>query len=164
MHSIYRCIEEPLRLHKIGGKKSREKRVAELLDMVALPTSAMRRFPNELSGGQRQRVAIARAMALDPEIIVLDEAVSALDVLVQDQILRLLAGLQDQHDLTYLFITHDLAVVREMADDIVVMQQGKLVEAGPADHVFAEPATDYTRNLINSVPGLALQHDVLQGR
>ena len=157
MYSIYRCIEEPLRLHKVGSRKERDARVAELLDMVQMPRSAMRRYPNELSGGQRQRIAIARAMALGPEVIVLDEAVSALDVLVQDQILQLLKGLQDEMNLSYLFITHDLAVVRETADDIVVMRQGKVVEQGPADAIFADPQADYTRNLIDSVPGLHIE-------
>ncbi|UBI08393.1 ABC transporter ATP-binding protein [Corynebacterium coyleae] len=157
MYSIYRCIEEPLRLHKVGSRKERDARVAELLDMVQMPRSAMRRYPNELSGGQRQRIAIARAMALGPEVIVLDEAVSALDVLVQDQILQLLKGLQAEMNLSYLFITHDLAVVRETADDIVVMRQGKVVEQGPADAIFADPQADYTRNLIDSVPGLHIE-------
>lgn len=157
MYSIYRCIEEPLRLHKVGSRKERDARVAELLDMVQMPRSAMRRYPNELSGGQRQRIAIARAMALGPEVIVLDEAVSALDVLVQDQILQLLKGLQDEMNLSYLFITHDLAVVRETADDIVVMRQGKVVEQGPADAIFADPQEEYTRNLIDSVPGLHIE-------
>ena len=157
MYSIYRCIEEPLRLHKVGSRKERDARVAELLDMVQMPRSAMRRYPNELSGGQRQRIAIARAMALGPEVIVLDEAVSALDVLVQDQILQLLKGLQADMNLSYLFITHDLAVVRETADDIVVMRQGKVVEQGPADAIFADPQADYTRNLIDSVPGLHIE-------
>lgn len=157
MYSIYRCIEEPLRLHKVGNRKQREARVAELLDLVQMPRSAMRRYPNELSGGQRQRIAIARAMALDPEVIVLDEAVSALDVLVQDQILTLLKGLQQEMDLSYLFITHDLAVVRETADDIVVMRQGKAVEQGAADRIFDNPQDEYTRNLINSVPGLHIE-------
>ncbi|MDR7329008.1 dipeptide ABC transporter ATP-binding protein [Corynebacterium guangdongense] len=157
MYSIYRCIEEPLRLHKVGDKKSREKRVAELLDMVSMPRSAMRRYPNELSGGQRQRIAIARAMALSPEVLVLDEAVSALDVLVQDQILTLLSDLQSELELTYLFITHDLAVVRQTADDIVVMRQGAVVEQGDADQIFANPQNEYTRNLIDSVPGLNIE-------
>lgn len=157
MFSIYRCIEEPLRLHKVGNRKQREARVAELLDKVQMPRSAMRRYPNELSGGQRQRIAIARAMALGPEVIVLDEAVSALDVLVQDQILTLLKELQAEMDLSYLFITHDLAVVRETADDIVVMRQGKVVEQGPADAIFGAPQEEYTRNLINSVPGLNIE-------
>lgn len=153
MFSVFRCIEEPLRTHKLGDKKARVQRVSELLDMVALPRSAMRRFPNELSGGQRQRVAIARALALRPEIVVLDEAVSALDVLVQDQILHLLNSLQSQLGLTYLFITHDLAVVRENADDIAVMEHGKLVEYGLADDVFAQPKQAYTKELIEAVPG-----------
>ncbi|HJD79613.1 MAG TPA: ABC transporter ATP-binding protein [Corynebacterium pollutisoli] len=157
MFSIYRCIEEPLALHKVGSRKEREARVAELLDMVAMPRSAMRRFPNELSGGQRQRIAIARALALRPEVLVLDEAVSALDVLVQNQIIRLLAELQEELDLSYLFITHDLAVVRQTADDIVVMKQGAVVEQGTSDEVFADPKQEYTRDLINSVPGLNIE-------
>ena len=141
----------------MGNRKQREARVAELLDKVQMPRSAMRRYPNELSGGQRQRIAIARAMALEPEVIVLDEAVSALDVLVQDQILTLLKQLQAEMDLSYLFITHDLAVVRETADDIVVMRQGKVVEQGPADAIFDTPQEEYTRNLIDSVPGLNIE-------
>lgn len=157
MFSIYKCIEEPLALHKVGSRKEREQRVAELLDMVSMPRSAMRRYPNELSGGQRQRIAIARALALHPEVVVLDEAVSALDVLVQNQIIQLLAELQRDLDLSYLFITHDLAVVRQTADDIVVMKKGKVVEQGTADDIFENPQEDYTRNLIDSVPGLNIE-------
>lgn len=156
MYSIFKCIEEPLRVHKVGNKKERENRVAELLDRVSLPRSAMRRYPNELSGGQRQRVAIARALALRPELIVLDEAVSALDVLVQDQILEILNDLQATMGLTYLFITHDLAVVRQIADDVVVMESGRLVEAAEADELFDNPQQEYTRNLIEAVPGAGL--------
>ncbi|AZA09566.1 dipeptide ABC transporter ATP-binding protein [Corynebacterium pseudopelargi] len=156
MYSIYRCIEEPLVVHKVGNRKEREQRVAELLDMVAMPRSAMRRYPNELSGGQRQRIAVARALALNPEVVVLDEAVSALDVLVQHQILQLLTELQEELHLSYLFITHDLAVVRQTADEVVVMEQGRLVERGTTDQIFADPQQEYTRDLINSVPGLGL--------
>ncbi|WP_317643709.1 ABC transporter ATP-binding protein [Bombiscardovia apis] len=153
MYSIYRSIEEPLRIHGIGDKKSRRQRVKDLLEMVEMPASVMGRYPNELSGGQRQRIAIARAMALNPDVIICDEAVSALDVLVQDQVLRLLNDLQAERGLSYLFITHDLAVVRQIADEVVVMQHGKLVEHATTDEVFEHPQQQYTRDLLEAIPG-----------
>jgi peptide/nickel transport system ATP-binding protein len=156
MFNIFRTIEEPLKIHKVGNAKSREKKVRELLDQVSMPASTMQRFPNELSGGQRQRIAVARALALNPDVIICDEAVSALDVLVQAQVLNLLNELQEDLGLTYLFITHDLAVVRQIADDVCVMQKGRLVERATTDEVFSNPQQQYTRDLLNAIPGASL--------
>src|SRR5690606_37051073 len=144
-------LAEPLVAHGVGNAKARFARVTELLDQVSLPASTRYRYPSELSGGQRQRIAIARALALKPDVLVLDEAVSALDVLVQGQILNLLTELQTELGLTYLFITHDLAVVRLVADNVCVMRKGQIIESATTDEVFYNPRESYAQDLLAAI-------------
>jgi len=145
-------LREPLVIQGAGSRAEQEKRIASIVGEVGLPASAVDRYPHEFSGGQRQRLGLARALVLRPDMIVADEPVSALDVSIQAQILNLMRDLQSEHGLTYLFISHDLSVVRYMADTIGVMYLGKLVEIGPAEDVYLRPVHPYTKGLIDTVP------------
>jgi oligopeptide/dipeptide ABC transporter ATP-binding protein len=149
-HSVGRIVGEPLRAHGLATRSDLSKRVRELLEIVGLPADAMGRYPHEFSGGQRQRIGVARALAVNPEFIVADEPVSALDVSIQAQILNLLESLQDDFKLTYLFIAHDLAVVRHISDRIVVMYLGKVVEVSPSDDLYTNPL--HPISLLSAVP------------
>lgn len=151
--TLERIITEPLRAFKLGDRKRQAEAAKELLECVQLSPDLINRRPGQLSGGQRQRVAIARALALGPEMMVLDEPVSALDVSVQEQILQLLVNLQAQFNLSYLFISHDLGVIRQVSDEIVVMRFGDVIEAGPAAQILKSPTQAYTRELLESIPG-----------
>jgi peptide/nickel transport system ATP-binding protein len=150
--TVGQSIRLALDVHNIGERAQRGARVAELLNEVGLPADYANRTPRGLSGGERQRVAIARALACEPELLVLDEPTSALDVLVQARVLQLLMRARRQHGLTYVFITHDLAVVRGIADRVSVFRKGQLVEAGPTDEIFAAPRSAYTRSLLGAIP------------
>jgi len=150
--TVGNIVAEPLVVHKVGSGARRRKTVEELLEVVGFNPDFVNRYPHEFSGGQRQRIGIARALALNPRLIVCDEPVSALDVSIQAQILNLLKDLQGEFGLTYLFVAHDLAVVRTMSDDIAVMNKGKIVEAGPAERVYTQPQDDYTKALLAAVP------------
>jgi peptide/nickel transport system ATP-binding protein len=151
-HSVGRMISEPLRVHGLGGRRSAGARVRELLQTVGLPVDAATRYPHEFSGGQRQRIGLARALAVNPDFIVADEPVSALDVSIQAQIINLLENLQREFDLTYLFIAHDLAVVRHISDRIAVMYLGTIVEVSPAEELYDNPLHPYTISLLSAVP------------
>jgi len=155
-------VEEPLIIHKLGSKAQRRARVAELFTLVGLDENHLMRFPHEFSGGQRQRIGIARALALSPAIVIADEAVSALDVSIQAQVVRLMLELKDRLKLTYLFIAHDLRLVENICDRVAVMYLGKIVEMGNTHSLFSSPRHPYTRALLSAVP--VLDPDAPRGR
>ena len=163
--SIYDIISLPLRVHKIGNTASQTKAVKDILDIVGLPQRVMNTYPSQMSGGQRQRVAIARALVMKPEIVICDEPTSALDVSVQSQILNLLGELRREFGLTYLFISHDLAVVEHLATRVAVMYLGRIVEEAPVAELFEAPKPPYTKALLSSVltpePGLGVPETAL---
>ena len=151
--TVHETVTEGMLVHRIGvDAEERTERAKMLLSQVGLPPEALSRYPHEFSGGQRQRIAIARALSVEPKFMVLDEPTSALDVSVQSQVLNLLRRLQQEMGLSFLFITHNLAIVEYLADEVCVMQQGKIVERGPVDRVFDSPQSAYTRRLIDSIP------------
>ena len=151
-HSVGRIVGEPLRVHRVANRSETARRVRELLTLVGLPPDATSRYPHEFSGGQRQRIGLARALALNPELLVCDEPVSALDVSIQAQIVNLMEELQSELGLTYLFIAHDLAVVRHISTRIAVMYLGKIVEIAPADDLYVSPLHPYTITLLSAIP------------
>ena len=150
--SIETIISLPMKVHGQGSRVQRKERVAHLLNLVQLPTELMPRYPHAISGGQKQRIGIARALAPDPDVVLLDEPTSALDVSVQAKILDLLTSLQTRLGLTYLLITHNLSIVRNLADHIAVMYSGQIVESGTAEHIFGNPLHPYTRALLSAIP------------
>jgi oligopeptide transport system ATP-binding protein len=150
--TVGNIVAEPLQVHGIGTRRARRRTVQQLLEVVGFNPEYTNRYPHEFSGGQRQRIGIARALALNPKLIVCDEPVSALDVSIQAQILNLIKDLQRDFGLSYLFVAHDLAVVRAVSDDIAVMEKGRLVEVGPADRVYSRPEHEYTKALLAAVP------------
>ncbi|MFK7858492.1 MAG: ABC transporter ATP-binding protein [Granulosicoccus sp.] len=165
-HSVNRLLTEPLRVHAIGDAQTQQRRVKELLSLVGLSESALSRLPHEFSGGQRQRIAIARALSLQPRLLIMDEAVSALDVSVQSQIINLINELRSKMDLSMLFISHDLSVVRHVSDRVAVMYLGHIIETGPTELVMNSPIHPYTQALVSAIPGwqrTSVQRIVLQG-
>jgi oligopeptide/dipeptide ABC transporter ATP-binding protein len=150
--TVAAIVAEPLVIHRIGDRRERDRRVAELLETVGLPADAARRYPHEFSGGQRQRIGIARALALRPRLVVADEPVSALDVSIRSQILNLLADLKGRFGLSYIVISHDLAVVHHVSDHVAVMYLGRIVETAGAEELFARPRHPYTRALLDAIP------------
>lgn len=151
--TVYKIIEEPLRIHRVfNNKKERAERVAELMDIVGLDRRYVDTYPHELDGGRRQRIGVARALALNPKFIICDEPVSALDISIQAQILNLMMDLKDQYGLTYIFITHDLSVVKHISDDILVLYLGKMVEMADSDRIFENPLHPYTKALLSAIP------------
>jgi len=153
--NVGQIVGEGLSVHGLGNREERKKRVAEALIEVGLEPEMIERYPHEFSGGQRQRIAIARAVVLKPRFLVLDEPTSALDMTIQAQIIELLKNLQARHNITYFFISHDLRVIKAMADEVAVMQNGRIVESGPAAQLFANPAHPYTRKLFSAAFDLA---------
>jgi len=152
--TVFDTLAEPLLVHKLATQATVLEKVKELMDDVGLDRRFIRKYPHEFSGGQRQRIAIARAIALKPRLIIADEPVSALDVTIRAQILALLLELTQKHNLTMLFISHDMSVVRYLCDRVVVMQKGKLIEEGETEQLFASPQQEYTRHLLAAIPTL----------
>ena len=165
--TVGRCIAEPMRVHKMGTAKEQEERVRSLMHDVGLRPEAYTKYPHEFSGGQRQRIGVARALALNPSLIVCDEPVSALDVSIQAQILNLMQDLQEKYHLTYLFISHNLAVVEHLCDRVAVMYLGNLVEVAETEDLFCHPVHPYTQALLDAIPvpdpEIPTMHNMLEG-